>query len=66
MIALSKNLTFAIFTWDILGELFICLFLLRENCYFCAAFAKGPIVKWIEWRIPVPLIWVRIPVGSRQ
>lgn len=25
---------------------------------------NGPIVQWIEYKIPVLAIWVRIPVGS--
>ena len=26
--------------------------------------SPGPVVQWIEWQIPVLLIWVRIPSGS--
>ena len=26
----------------------------------------GPLVQWIEWRIPVPLIGVRVPTGSQS
>ncbi len=36
----------------------------KEYYYFCNRFQNGPIVKWIEWRIPVPLIRVRVTVGS--
>ena len=36
----------------------------KNNAIFVSAFSYGPIVKWIEWRIPVPLIRVRIAVGS--
>ena len=27
---------------------------------------SGPIVQWIECKIPVLMIWVRIPVGSQK
>jgi hypothetical protein len=26
----------------------------------------GPIVQWIEYKIPVLAIWVRVPVGSQR
>ena len=32
---------------------------------FAAHFKTGPIVQWIECKIPVLMIWVRIPVGSQ-
>lgn len=31
---------------------------------FVLAKQAGPIVQWIECKIPVLMIWVRIPVGS--
>ncbi len=34
------------------------LFLQHQN-------KNGPIVQWIECKIPVLMIWVRIPVGSQ-
>ena len=36
----------------------------KNIAIFVPTFRYGPIVKWIEWRIPVPLIRVRIAVGS--
>lgn len=33
---------------------------------FVLAKQAGPIVQWIECKIPVLMIWVRIPVGSLQ
>ena len=33
---------------------------------FAAHFQTGPIVQWIECKIPVLMIWVRIPVGSQK
>lgn len=33
---------------------------------FVLAKQAGPIVQWIECKIPVLMIWVRIPVGSQK
>lgn len=36
----------------------------KSNFAIFAAQKTGPIVQWIECKIPVLMIWVRIPVGS--
>src|SRR5690554_5199985 len=36
-----------------------------ENfAYFRSRKLNGPVVQWIEYWIPVPAIWVRVPSGS--
>jgi hypothetical protein len=37
----------------------------KRNFVIFATHKNGPIVQWIECKIPVLMIWVRIPVGSQ-
>ena len=35
----------------------------KDFMYFCSTFTDAPVVQWIEYRIPVPTIWVRFSSG---
>ena len=37
---------------------------IQELLFLSSLKNNGPIVQWIECKIPVLMIWVRIPVGS--
>lgn len=40
------------------------ILLITKNAYLCNI--KAPIVQWIEYRIPVPTIGVRLPMGVQS
>ena len=38
-----------------------------DYLYFCTRkYGDAPVVQWIEYRIPVPTIWVRFPSGVQR